>query len=95
MESVLLNWKEAGVKTLDDARLFEKQFKESRKKRTYLPKNYGSSKKDITPDWYIRQKEEQRKKEQERKDQPISEEERKRNAEEAERMLREYLEQNS
>ncbi|SFM28727.1 phage replication protein O [Gracilibacillus orientalis] len=93
VESVLFNWQEAGVKTLDDARLYEKQFKEIRKRRTYQPKNYGSNKKDITPDWYIKQKEEQRKKEQERKGQQSSEEERKRTAEEADRMLEEYLKQ--
>ncbi|MGP4041924.1 replication protein [Gracilibacillus sp. D59] len=94
VEGILNNWRNAGVKTLEDARIYQHQFKRKKKPAPNQYRNrYEPQKKDITPDWYIRQKEEQRKKEQERKGQQPSEEERRRSAEEAERILQEYLEQ--
>ncbi|GAB2558359.1 replication protein [Gracilibacillus alcaliphilus] len=84
---ILNNWRKAGVKTLDDARLFEKQFKNSRyqNQRNY---NTGTSKKDIVPDWYKKHKEEGQ---AQQANQEPSAEEKERLAREADELLAEYL----
>ncbi|MFC4389117.1 replication protein [Gracilibacillus marinus] len=61
VEGVLKKWREAGVKTKQDADRYQQQFKTSkntvpfRKKNNY---NNASTKKDIVPDWYEKSKKE-------------------------------------
>jgi DnaD/phage-associated family protein len=80
VEAVLKNWREAKVKTLDDARRYEQQFKSYRKQ---------DSKKDIVPDWYEKHKVE--------RDQAIKTtvKDQQKTAEEADKMLQEYLASNA
>ncbi|MDX8047135.1 replication protein [Gracilibacillus sp. S3-1-1] len=85
LEGVLSNWKEAGVQTLDDATQYEKQVK-ANKKSSYSKKKQKNNKADIVPEWYQKQQTENK---QEVKQE--SEADRKRKAEEVDRMLEEYL----
>ncbi|ENH96256.1 putative prophage replication protein O [Gracilibacillus halophilus YIM-C55.5] len=82
METVLFNWKKKGVRTTEDARRLEQQYKAKPHR-----KQKDQKKKDIVPDWYIEQKEKSRKK----KEITRSEEEKKQSAALIDQMLEEYL----
>ncbi|WP_163538186.1 replication protein [Gracilibacillus sp. YIM 98692] len=85
IESVLLNWKNAGVRTLEAARQFEKKFS-SKKKNS----QQRSSKKNIVPDWYTKYRKEKTQKQPE-----LTQEEKQRKAAESDRLLAEYLKNTS
>lgn len=87
LEGVLSNWKQAGVKTIEDARRYEKKFQQS-KKGNYTR---GNTKKDIVPDWYKKEKEKKSNKPTKQE----TDQERERKAKEADKLLEEYLSQNN
>ena len=57
---VLRNWREAGVKTIDDARKYETEFRE-KQKRNYKS-DYQPQSNEIIPDWFKERDEEQQEK---------------------------------
>lgn len=80
VEAVLKRWKEYGVKNVEDARAYQRQL---RKKSPYYPNN---PKQDIKPDWYDKHKQETQESKQE-----LSDAEKEKAAAEADKMLQEYL----
>ncbi|UOQ86956.1 DnaD domain protein [Gracilibacillus salinarum] len=84
LESVLLNWSRMAVKTVEDASPLEQQRK-ARQRKPANQTNWSTAKRDIVPDWYMKQKSQPVKQKTE------TEEEKRRKAAEADRMLEEYL----
>ncbi|UOQ50351.1 replication protein [Gracilibacillus caseinilyticus] len=84
LESVLLNWAQMGVKTAADVKVMVKQRKTNHMKPAYQ-KNRADVKRDIIPDWYVRQREQPAKQNTE------TEAEKERKAAEVDRMLEAYL----
>ncbi|MBB6452011.1 DnaD/phage-associated family protein [Salirhabdus euzebyi] len=63
IEGILKNWKEAGVKSLDDARRFETKFKTKNKSS----RGYGSKRPEVLPDWFKKQDADETKKQPKKK----------------------------
>ncbi|UOQ86987.1 replication protein [Gracilibacillus salinarum] len=80
LESVLLNWANMGVKTAADVTVMQKQRNVSQRKPSYQ-KNRADAKRDIVPDWYVKQKSEPV------KEDSMTEEEKDRRAAEVDRMF--------
>lgn len=88
LEGVLTNWKEAGVKTIEDARRYEEQFKQYKTKRNYTRRG---NRQDIVPDWYRKEKEKQKK----APEKVETDQEKQKVAQEADQLLKQYLSNNS
>ncbi|SES16755.1 phage replication protein O [Gracilibacillus ureilyticus] len=81
IESVLFNWKGAGITTIEAARQYEKQFHSKKQKS-----QRHQTKRNIVPDWYAAHRRENIQKKPE-----LSQEEKDKIAAESDRMLSEYL----
>ncbi|UOQ49634.1 DnaD domain protein [Gracilibacillus caseinilyticus] len=86
MERVLVNWTEAGVESLEDVRRLDQQAKKRQRTKPYQQKP-GSNKRDIVPDWYVKHKGQRSVKSESAK----TEEEKRRSADEMDRLLAAYL----
>ncbi|NIK10883.1 DnaD domain protein [Alkalibacillus almallahensis] len=64
IESVLDNWKGAGVQSIDDARRYQQQFREN-KQKTKQSRSSPKQTSDVIPKWFAKHKEQRQQEQQE------------------------------
>lgn len=64
IESVLDNWKSAGVQSIDDARRYQQQFREN-KQKTKQSRSSPKQSSDVIPKWFAKHKEQRQQEQQE------------------------------